>query len=310
MKYTIPEPARQAFASTSYILSHNVYYVNFIAACLHAEYYSACALRLRLLVWLYIMQKKSALLPIAIRLNKVLADAGVCSRRKADELIRNGVVAVNGTVTHELGLRVLASDTVSVHGKSIRASQRRTWLLMNKPVQVLSTVHDPEGRRTVLDILPDHWKKLRLFPVGRLDYFSEGLLLLTDDGELAHKMLHPSHQVPKVYHLLVREQPDKNILQSMRAGMRLTEGEQLAPMKARLLSPSARLPHFPSHGALLEIILFQGVNRQIRRMCRDLQLTVLRLARVAHGAIVLGDIPPGGVRMLNDEEIASLRGIT
>jgi 23S rRNA pseudouridine2605 synthase len=172
---------------------------------------------------------------------------------------------------------------------------------------VVSTAHDPGGRRTVLDILPEPWTKLRLFPVGRLDFFSEGLLLLTNNGDLAHKVLHPGYGVPKTYHLLVREQPDDGILQSMRMGMRLAEGERLAPMKARLLPSSARLSYFPPHGTLVEIILIQGVNRQIRRMCRDLKLTVLRLARVAHGAISLGDLPPGGVRMLSEEEIVSLR---
>ena len=245
---------------------------------------------------------------LSIRLNKALADAGLCSRRKADELIQNGFVAINGIITRELGLRVLPSDIISVHGKTIPTSpQARTWLLMNKPVQVVCTAHDPDGRRTVLDILPEHWKKLRLFPVGRLDYFSEGLLLLTDDGELAHRVLHPAYQVPRVYHLLVREQPDEAILRNIRSGMRLAEGEQLAPMKARPLPSSDRLSHFPPYGALVEITMTQGVNRQIRRICRDLKLTVLRLARVAHGAICLGDLPPGSVRLLNDEEIASLR---
>ena len=245
----------------------------------------------------------------SIRLNKALADAGLCSRRKADELIRDGAVAVNGTVTCELGRRVLPSDTISVHGKTLRPPQARTWLMMNKPVQVVSTAHDPEGRLTVLDILPEPWKQLRLFPVGRLDYFSEGLILLTDDGDLAHTLLHPSHQIPKTYHLLVREKPDERILQTLRTGMRLAEGEQLAPVQVRILPFSARLPYFPSYGVLLEIILMQGVNRQIRRMCRDVKLTVLRLARVAHGAILLGDLLPGGVRGLRDDEIASLRSM-
>ena len=247
---------------------------------------------------------------LAVRLNKALADAGVCSRRKADELIRHGVVAVNGMVTRELGLRVLPSDEISVHGKTVCAPQARTWLLLNKPVHVVSTTYDPEGRRTVLDILPEPWKTQRLFPVGRLDYFSEGLLLLTDDGERAHKILHPGHRTPKVYHLLVRERPGEASLQIMRAGMQLAEGERLAPVKARLLPSSARLSYFPPHGTLIELTLIQGVNRQIRRMCRDLDLTVLRLARVAHGAIHLGDLPPGSVRLLRDEEIASLRSAT
>jgi 23S rRNA pseudouridine2605 synthase len=136
------------------------------------------------------------------------------------------------------------------------------------------------------------------------------LLLLTDDGELAHAILHPGRRVPTVYHLLVRAHPEETILQTMRAGMRLAEGERLAPVRARLLPSSARLPYFPPHGTLVELSLIQGVNRQIRRMCRDLDLTVLRLARVAHGAILLGDLPPGSVRILRGEEIASLRAAT
>ena len=258
------------------------------------------------------MQKKILNKPsqLPIRLNKAIADAGFCSRRKADELIRKGVVAVNGSITRELGQRVQPSDTISVYGEHLDTPQTRTWLMLNKPVHVVSTVHDPEGRRTILDILPEQWKQLRLFPVGRLDYFSEGLLLLTNDGDLTHKALHPGHHVSKTYHLLVREQPDECILQSMRMGMRLAEGEQLAPVKARILPSSARLPYFPPYGTLLEIILFQGVNRQIRRMCRDLKLTVLRLARVAHGAIVLGDLPPGNVRILRDDELVSLHTAT
>ena len=244
---------------------------------------------------------------LSIRLNKALADAGVCSRRKADELIRNGAVAVNGIITCELGLRVFPSDSISVHGKTVNSSLQRTWLLLNKPVRVVSTAYDPEGRRTVLDILPDPWNKLRLFPVGRLDYFSEGLLLLTDDGNLAYKIQHPRHQIPKMYHLLVRERPDEGILQHMRSGMRLAEGEQLAPMTVRILPSSAKLSYFPPYGTLIEITLIQGINRQIRRMCRDMKLTVLRLARVAQGAICLGDLPPGSVRLLNDAEITTLR---
>jgi 23S rRNA pseudouridine2605 synthase len=245
-----------------------------------------------------------------VRLNKALADAGLCSRRKADDLIRSGAVAVNGVTTRELGLRVLLSDTVSVHGQALLAPGPRTWLMMNKPAQVVCTAHDPEGRRTVLDILPEPWNKLRLFPVGRLDYFSEGLLLLTDDGDLAQKALHPRHQASKTYHLLVREHPEDHVLQIMRAGMRLAEGERLAPVKARILPSDERLPQFPPYGVLIELVLMQGVNRQIRRMCRDLQLTVLRLARVAHGAVALGDLPPGRVRVLREEEIATFRTVS
>lgn len=247
--------------------------------------------------------------PGILRLNKALADAGVCSRRKADELVKQGAVCVNGRVVSEPGLRVRpATDRISVHGSMISAPvTARIWLLLHKPVRTVSTAHDPQGRQTVLDILPAQWKDKRLFPVGRLDYFSEGLILLTNDGELAHKLLHPRNHVPKTYHVLLRDPPAETALRRMRAGMRLAEGELLAPVRARMLPSSARPPHFPHYGMLLEMVLIQGVNRQIRRMCRDLRLVVLRLARIGQGPLRLDNLPPGAARELTHEEIAQLR---
>ncbi len=246
-----------------------------------------------------------------VRLNKALADAGLCSRRKADELIAGGAVSVNGQVMREPGLRVTVrgpgADKIAVHGTPLPAPGRRVWLMMHKPVQVVSTAHDPQGRPTVLDILPKTWKNLRLYPVGRLDYFSEGLVLLTNDGDLARTILHPSGHVPKVYHVLLREALPKEALNAMRSGMRLAEGEELAPVTVRTL-PSRDIPaHFPRRGTLVEMTLIQGVNRQIRRMCRDLNLTVLRLSRVRQGPIELGDLAPGTARELTPEEIEALR---
>lgn len=237
-----------------------------------------------------------------VRLNKALADAGVCSRRKADDIIAQGLVSVNGVTVTSLGLRVSAHDCIAVNGVPLQGKESRTYLLLHKPVQVLCTAKDPEGRPTVLDLLPAPWNALRLYPVGRLDYFSEGLIILTDDGELAHKMAHPRHHLPKVYHVLVREEVNPELLEIMRQGMVLAEGEQLAPMEVEILPPSTS-----ERGTVLQMTLHQGINRQIRRMCRDLKLTILTLARVAQGPLQLGELPSGKVRVLSEIEVESLR---
>ena len=239
-----------------------------------------------------------------IRINKALADAGVCSRRKAEELIIQGLVRVNGQVVTNLGHKVApATDTILVNNTPIRQTVARTYLMMHKPVQVMCTLSDPEGRPTIVDILPPQWRNLRLFPVGRLDYFSEGLLILTDDGQLAQRLAHPRHHLDKLYEVLVRGKASEQSLTTMRRGMTLAEGEKLAPVGVKVL-PS---PAEDTRGTLLRLTLRQGVNRQIRRMCRDLHLTILRLRRVAQGPLELGTLASGAVRALRDDELAALR---
>ena len=237
-----------------------------------------------------------------IRLNKALADAGVCSRRRADELVFSGRVRVNGTVAESPGQRVMPGDAVSLDGRPVRLkeeSRESCWLMLNKPVRIVSTASDPEGRETVLDLVPEPWCHRRLFPVGRLDFFSEGLLLLTDDGELAHRLTHPRWHLSKVYQVLVRPERGEGsvsaALSLMRRGMTLAEGDRLAPVEVRVLSTSARG------------VLHQGLNRQIRRMCRDVDFTVLRLKRVQEGPLELGGLAPGRVRPLSAVEVAALR---
>lgn len=238
-----------------------------------------------------------------IRLNKALAAAGLCSRRKADDIIRAGHVSVNGQVVTELGVRVNpGKDIVTVHGQPLLYPQAgkhaHTYVALHKPIQVVSTVRDPEGRPTVLDLLPEDLRARRLYPVGRLDYFSEGLLLLTDDGELTNRLTHPRRHVPKVYEVTVREVPGQEALARMRRGMRLKEGEKLAPVDVTLL---------PGPPCLLRLTLYQGINRQIRRMCRDLRLTILSLRRVQIGPLHLGDLPKGQCRQLQQLEINALQ---
>jgi 23S rRNA pseudouridine2605 synthase len=242
-----------------------------------------------------------------VRINKFMAECGVASRRGADELILAGRVSVNGSPVVEPGLRVdPALDVVEVDGKRIggeRAaggSQRQLTLALYKPVQVVTTKSDPEGRRTVFDLLPPQYAGERLLHVGRLDYFSEGLLLLTTDGELMNRLIHPRWHVDKVYHVLVRGAATPNKLDIMRRGMTLAEGEKLAPVGVSVLRRD-------EGGVWLEMVLSQGLNRQIRRMCRDLGLTVLKLIRVRQGPVGLGGLASGRCRPLTPDEDRGLR---
>ncbi|WP_368365012.1 pseudouridine synthase [Desulfolutivibrio sulfoxidireducens] len=244
----------------------------------------------------------------ALRLNKALSQAGVCSRRRADELVLAGKVAVNGVVIHEPGLKIDPNrDNVVVDGQKVDflPLKEHLYLLFHKPVQTVTTASDPQGRTTVFDLLPPTVRRAGLFTVGRLDYFSEGLLVFTDDGELVHRLTHPSTHVPKIYRVLVRGEVTEGMLATMRGGMRLAEGEILAPVTVSVLEHDP--DHAPGSRTLLEMRLIQGVNRQIRRMCRDLGLTVLRLVRTQQGPIHLGDLPRGQTRPLTPAEVASLR---
>lgn len=241
-----------------------------------------------------------------VRVNKALADAGVCSRRKADELVAQGRVTCNGLVVDSPGCRVdVARDHLCVDGAPVGQRQGLYHVLLNKPIHAVSTVSDPQGRTTVLDFLPQELAGSRLYPVGRLDYFSEGLLLLTNDGELAQRMTHPRHHLPKVYHVLVRGNVPDSALHAMREGMTLAEGERLAPVEVERVE--GRGKQRGNATTLLRLTLHQGVNRQIRRMCRDLGLTILRLTRTRQGPLCLKGLEPGQCRPLTPEEVRELR---
>ncbi len=235
-----------------------------------------------------------------VRLNKAIAAAGLCSRRKADELILAGQVRINGTLEENPARRVLPGDRIAVNDRELAAAQEYYYLLLHKPVQTVCTVNDPEGRPTVMAYLPPEVRHLRLYPVGRLDYFSEGLLLLTNDGELAQRLTHPRHHQPKTYEVLIRGSVPETALAVMRRGMRLDEGQALLPVDVEAKTAE-------NGNTLLRMVLRQGVNRQIRRMCRDLGLTILRLRRVAQGPLALGNLKPGAARALTTGEVADLR---
>lgn len=173
-------------------------------------------------------------------------------------------------------------------------------ILLHKPVETVTTAKDPQGRKTVLDLLPENLRKIRPFPVGRLDFFSEGLLLLTTDGDLCYRLTHPKYHLPKVYLVTIRGTVPEFAVKTMRKGMTLKEGDTLAPAKVRLKKPVAGTQQ-------LEITLIQGVNRQIRRMCDELGLTILRLKRIKQGPIALGNLKRGAFRELSQDEVNALR---
>jgi 23S rRNA pseudouridine2605 synthase len=237
------------------------------------------------------------------RLQKFLARAGLASRRHAEELIAAGLVTINGQTVREQGVRVRPErDEVRVRGKVIRSpDETQLYLMMNKPVHTMTTTDDPEGRRTVLDLLPPAWASRRVYPVGRLDWDSEGLLLLTDDGALTLRLTHPRYALPKEYIALVEGVPERSTLLRLERGL-LLEGE------ARPTAPAHVRPLRVEGGnAWISVEIHEGRNRQVRRMFDAIGRPVLRLRRVRVGPLALGGLEPGGVRELRLDEVAALR---
>lgn len=235
----------------------------------------------------------------SVRLNKYLAQLGVASRRKIDELIDRNQVWVNERRA-SLGYKIdPATDTIRIGKKIIepkRAGQKREYWLVNKPVDYVSTTSDPDGRPTVVTLVKS---RARLFPVGRLDADSEGLMILTNDGELTQKITHPSHHIPKVYHVWVRGQVTPRGLDRIRTGVKFKH-ERVAPADVEVVEQT-------DNSAQLEITLYQGLHRQVRRMMASLNLEVTRLRRVAIGPIALGGLKVGNSRQLTDDEVTLLQ---
>ncbi len=232
------------------------------------------------------------------RLQKYLARCGVASRRASEQIITSGRVRVNGQRAVELGTSVDPErDRVEVDGRAVRPPATQSYIALNKPIGVVSTASDTRGRRTVLDLVPGD---ARLFPVGRLDYDSEGLILLTDDGDLAMRLTHPRHGVEKEYRALLRGDMTEDVLERLRAGIEL-DGTRTAP------ATFERLEEHPD-GDWVRVVLHEGRNRQIRRMVEAVDLDVVRLVRVRVGSLRLGSLAPGGWRQLSAAEVAALRG--
>lgn len=233
------------------------------------------------------------------RIQKIIADCGVCSRRKAEELIAKKRVKVNGHIA-TIGQCINPNkDLVTIDGDRLMYDRKKeyTYMIMNKPRGYLTSVSDDRGRRCVTELLPDSEK--RLYPVGRLDLNSEGLLLFTDDGKFANQMMHPSHQVSKTYRVTAR--PDITDEQAAR----LSEGVYI---DGRITAPAeVRVQSKEPNRVVMEIVIREGRNRQVRKMCEIVGLEVARLKRTAIGPIRLGMLKPGGTRELTKEELAAIR---
>jgi 23S rRNA pseudouridine2605 synthase len=236
-----------------------------------------------------------------VRLQKILSSAGVASRRAAEALLLQGRVSVNGTAVRALGTRADPDrDDIRLDGRRVRPLRTFRYILLNKPTGVVTTRADPEGRRTVIDLLPRDLA--HLYPVGRLDCASEGLLLLTNDGDLAARLTHPRHEVPKTYHAVVRGVPSAEATGRLARGV-VIDGRRTAPAGARVVKT------FVTRGrleALLEIVLREGRNRQVRLMCEAVGHPVERLRRIRIGPIADARLAPGVWRDLTSAEVASL----
>lgn len=231
------------------------------------------------------------------RLQKVIAQSGLCSRREAEVLILEGRVRVNGAVVDRLGVRVDPDrDRIEVDGKRL-ALEPKAYFMLNKPKGVITAVKDPRGRRTVVDLLPK--TGLRLYPVGRLDFETVGLLLVTNDGELAFRLTHPSFGVEKVYVADVRGWISDEAVRRLARGVLLEDG-LTAPAKVKVLGRSAR-------SSRIEIAICEGRNRQVRRMAEAVGFPVVELVRIRFGPLKLGGLKVGAHRSLRPEEVQALR---
>lgn len=234
-----------------------------------------------------------------MRVNKFIASAGIASRRGADELIRNGQVRVNGRVLREPGYDVQKEDQVTVKGERIRPDKKTVYYMLNKPTGVITSSLDERGRVTVLDLVQD--EKHRIFPVGRLDYNTSGLLFLTNDGDFAYHLTHPGNEVEKTYVVRIAGQIDKASIGKLRRGVDIG-GAVTAPAYVKVL-------HWTRHSTVIEVIIHEGRNREIRRMFEAVGKPVQELKRIAVGNIRLGRLQEGQYRKLNPGEVNYLMSL-
>lgn len=232
------------------------------------------------------------------RLQKIIARAGICSRRKAEELIEEGRVSVNGRVVRELGVRADPTrDEIKVDGSTVRPWKKQVYIVINKPRGFVTTKKDEKGRQTVMQLLSGE-ETSALFPVGRLDLNSEGLLLITNDGDLADGLMSPRHKVTKTYLLRVRGVPDSKTLTRLKEGIML-EGVKTKPIRVTMIGSG--------QNSWLKVWMQEGKKNQLRRMFKKVGHPVVRLKRVAIGNLELGDLEPGTYRRLTTHEIKELK---
>ena len=234
------------------------------------------------------------------RLQKIISRAGVASRRKAETLILQGRVSVNGQIIRKLGAKaVWGNDEIQVDGKTIKTDAEKVVLALYKPRRCVTTLYDPQGRRTVADMIGD--LPVRVYPVGRLDYDVEGLLLLTNDGELSHRLQHPRYKVAKTYLVKVRGSPSEKTLAQLQQGVRLRDGVT-APAELSIL-------HDDKKTTWISLVVREGRYHQVKRMCAAVGHPVLKLQRTKIGPIKLENLRPGQSRRLKAREVRSLRRV-
>ena len=233
-----------------------------------------------------------------MRLQKYMADCGVASRRACEQLILEGRVTVNGQTVTELGTKVSQDDKVTFDGKLLKPVQKRVYIMLYKPDKVMSTVSDPEGRTTVLDLVNE---KTRLYPVGRLDYHTEGLILLVNDGDVAYHLTHPKFEIEKEYLVTIQGEISREEVLKLQGGV-VIDGQKTAPAKVTVTE-------ITDHTTSLSVIIHEGRNRQVRKMFEAINKKVIRLTRFRHGDLVLTGLKPGSWRYLTEKEVAYLENI-
>lgn len=231
------------------------------------------------------------------RLQKVIANSGYASRRKAEELIKQGKVAVNGKVVTELGTKVNPTDKITVEGKMLERDIPKVYILLNKPRGFVTTTKDEKGRKTVVDLIDI---ETRVYPVGRLDYDTTGLLLLTNDGELTNLLLHPSNEIDKVYVAKVKGEINSNVIQRLRRGV-VIDGVKTSPAKVRTLKLNKK-----DMTGIVEITIHEGRNHQVKKMFAAVGCEVLKLKREKMAFLDLRGVKSGEYRYLNTKEVKRL----
>ncbi|MBE7051138.1 MAG: rRNA pseudouridine synthase [Ruminococcaceae bacterium] len=228
-----------------------------------------------------------------MRLQKYLALAGVASRRAAEQIITEGRVSVNGTKVTELGTKVTEADEVCVDGAPVKPESKKMYIMLNKPVGYVTTVSDEQDRPTVMDLLGD--VNVRVYPVGRLDFNTEGLLLFSNDGDFTYKITHPKHKLDKTYEVLVTGKAKANAIRLLESGV-VIDGRKTAPAKVTVAEAG-------KGSAILTITIHEGRNRQVRKMCQTVGFKVLGLRRTFEGGLSLGNLPMGKWRHLSEAEV-------
>ncbi len=235
---------------------------------------------------------------ICMRLNKYLATCGLGSRRKCEQFISDNRVTINGQHVFDLSTIVNEGDVVCVDGRIVKPCEKKIYLMLNKPVCYITACSDDRGRKCVVDLVPSAYGKV--FPVGRLDYNTSGLLLLTNDGDFANKIIHPSNNVTKTYTVSVRVKPTNSQIKQLRSGIQY-DGVDYLPAKVSSIRSIDDLYEF-------DITIIEGKNREIRNMCKAVNIKLIKLKRISIGNLMLKDLPSGKIRVLNENDLRLLEG--